>query len=109
MAEHTPEPWTYHHPWIYADLDEGMGTAIASVDESQTDFEDADGARIVACVNACAGIEHPEVLPEFLERVTDLFEWIGSLPKNEVLDGWRDVIRLYDRLGVASWVPWDKG
>jgi len=52
---HGPEPWSY----------EGRGTLVDADDESITYFthewgedvlSDADAERIVACVNACAGI-----------------------------------------------------
>lgn len=65
MPEHTPEPWKRNGPWIVAP----KGATIAmpfclglSHSESEKrisgDECDANIDRIVACVNACAGISN---------------------------------------------------
>jgi len=49
MSKHTPEPWIYHS-------DTGVIQYVGSCDMS-----DADAERIVACVNACAGIPTDDI------------------------------------------------
>jgi hypothetical protein len=51
---HTPEPWTADIPYIHAGDDD---TNIAEVyGERMADLTWANARRIVACVNACAGM-----------------------------------------------------
>jgi len=76
MSKHTPEPWHYD-PAIEIRYDSQTGKpyerrmdwilsgeiTVASV--FRADFLEADALRIVACVNALAGIEDPEkTIPE---------------------------------------------
>jgi hypothetical protein len=53
---HTPEPWRFNE--AQADIDGQNGEAIAVCYWNDDDGEGAllNGRRIVACVNACAGI-----------------------------------------------------
>lgn len=54
------EPWTHTWPdWIRTN--DGSLVRTPKMVE-----------RIVTCVNACAGIPHPERLPELVEAVTEL-------------------------------------
>ena len=78
-ARHTPEPWAVHE-WgspgsgrrfgiETADQRHGLA-AIAPNETASTmlsmDEHRANAHRIVACVNACAGIADPSVVPELL-------------------------------------------
>jgi hypothetical protein len=74
---HTPEPWLPKAPskvsglasaglWRIVNQD---GETIAKISQSATEEQDAaDAARIVACVNACAGI-NPEAVPDMLDAL----------------------------------------
>lgn len=86
--KHTKEPWAvdsvmseamhdiildYHAP------DGGYPTVVAMAHGYEDEFPsvleaEANARRIVACVNACAGIENPAALPEVLEAVRVLCE-----------------------------------
>ncbi len=61
MSKHTPEPWvTVTHANGTPTLIHGQASHIAecwSLDRVHTPT--ANAARIVACVNACAGMENP--------------------------------------------------
>jgi len=72
MNTHTPEPWiavprfTNHNddPYIrtnHAGMNHVVATMtrLADDDLADTPMAEANGARIVACVNACAGITDP--------------------------------------------------
>lgn len=77
-ATHAPEPWHVSRAGqpvgnYWADEAPGIaganGRAVAEIsdaDDSRADYLNATARRIVACVNACAGIE-----TEALERVTE--------------------------------------
>lgn len=60
MSAHTPEPWVIAegitHIWIRDN--DGGDTVFALHREDDRDAE-ANARRIVACVNACAGIDDP--------------------------------------------------
>lgn len=78
---HTKEPWAvdsvmseamhdiildYHAP------DGGYPTVVAMAHGYKDEFPsvleaEANARRIVACVNACAGIENPAAIPELIE------------------------------------------
>ena len=66
----TPEPWRVAENLVPNDVFEGFGPLILVETEdshicSLFDDNPADAARIVACVNACAGI-NPEAVPGLL-------------------------------------------
>lgn len=71
MAKHTPEPWRYPvNGSIFTPDQSGSrygsvllvnGTAMPSGNHPRSDEADANAARIVACVNACAGIPTKDV------------------------------------------------
>ena len=72
-AKHTPEPWGV---WLNPDggnlemiTDDGLARHIVYV-VGNTHEAKANGRRIVACVNACAGI-NPEAVPNLLEAAKD--------------------------------------
>ena len=79
MSKHTPEPWFYHRQgfstvYIEARIGGGMLQEIAACGPCQdgTEQQDENARRIVACVNACAGVD------------TDLLE-AGELDKPTML------------------------
>lgn len=61
---HTSEPWSIHDNGVYIELcgnNEKIGDVCASKyhrdeDENEVDFSRDNARRIVACVNACAGL-----------------------------------------------------
>ncbi|WP_071912756.1 hypothetical protein [Aeromonas sp. SCS5] len=58
MGKHTPEPWAVHQD---ASGDVFISSAVTSFHIAEVGSEDdetvfADASRIVACVNACAGL-----------------------------------------------------
>ena len=64
MSKHTPEPWFYHRQgfstvYIEARIGGGMLQEIAACGPCQdgTEQQDENARRIVACVNACEGID----------------------------------------------------
>ena len=64
MSKHTPEPWFYHRQgfstvYIEARIGGGMLQEIAACGPCQdgTEQQDENARRIVACVNACAGVD----------------------------------------------------
>jgi hypothetical protein len=70
MTAHTPEPWTTNPDinrlgWIIESSATGEEVAI-------TRFR-PNAARIVACVNACAGI-NPEAVPDMLAALQDALD-----------------------------------
>lgn len=84
MTKHTPEPWTAN-PNLKGD-GSFAGTLAIWTNSLQPKYIgeiplDANARRIVACVNACAGIPtealeelagHPNALREILAGVTDI-------------------------------------
>jgi len=52
---HTPEPWEYGNDSIWSACN-GEGNRMSEVAEF---VRACDGNRIVACVNACAGLDNP--------------------------------------------------
>lgn len=66
MSQHTPEPWyIFPNPWPPSIRTSERGYEIARVQSPYTnskyrDEERANGNRIVACINACAGIADPK-------------------------------------------------
>jgi len=71
---HTPEPWydssTGNHQGLV--LSEGDGQSVAVTYQGP-----ADAARIVACVNACKGL-NPEAVPEMLAALESFTRGIDS-------------------------------
>ena len=94
--QHTQEPWTVgtNHPCRILKV----GTTCYPCDEgTETDKEKANALRIVACVNACAGMEDPAAeLRQLRAALREACQYIpdGSVPM--------DVAR---RLTVAQGLP----
>lgn len=65
MSKHTPGPWYLKHSGTVASRESGDVIATTGYNVVVGSTEDEDNAvRIVACVNACAGIEN-DALAEF--------------------------------------------
>ena len=58
MSKHTQEPWKVCH-W----KDDRRGFEIADRNQNRVEFDmtEANARRIVACVNACAGVSNGEL------------------------------------------------
>lgn len=107
MSKHTPGPWRHEfetktrydsftgvpsherNDWIHA----GKDTTVALACTKAT--AEADAARIVACVNACEGIEDPADLrkqrDELLERSKNFMNFV--LESVEMRDAERARVR----------------
>lgn len=82
-TKHTPEPWFVKYvrcgldPFVAANPYEGhryfnVSTTIEILSDEDYPTKEADAERIVACVNAMAGIENPQKLRESWEAVKHL-------------------------------------
>jgi len=81
-TQHTPGPWEYSfdHRAISGLADSVSGqTLIADVDGLGRPglVIHANGHHIVACVNACEGI-NPKAVPELLGALQTLAEWVQA-------------------------------
>lgn len=63
---HTKEPWTDYAGGIFIVNETGETQIICTLEGRQNNIENA--ARIVACINACAGIDNPQ---EFIQKAKD--------------------------------------
>lgn len=88
--EHTPEPWELSlgriaHVRQSAEISDDniehvrICTCLSSLDSRQidgagSDTDDANAARIVACVNACAGIPNPAAIAEVIATLEAILE-----------------------------------
>lgn len=83
-TKHTPGPWGFNvgkngkvngfeAVRIYGKED--MVLDFAHCNPGQNEI---DAARVVACVNACEGIEDPSVVPDLLSGLKDLFQMIDE-------------------------------
>lgn len=63
--KHTPEPWRVHGVELFGSDEAGVWRTIAVADDDPIvrSADLADFRRIVACVNACAGIAADELEP----------------------------------------------
>ena len=72
-TRHTPEPWEIevwgHELFGVYPNPAGPEGVIARVTEGGAENK-ANAHRIVACVNACAGIADPSAVPDLLEAAT---------------------------------------
>jgi hypothetical protein len=110
-AQHTPGPWT-------AELDahgrgrvKGNGCWVATTwtnadDDSHKRYPaEANARRLVACLNACEGIEDPEnVIPQ-LRRANDLVQQLEPLriQRDELLEALKGVMNnCLDSDGLAE-------
>lgn len=79
MSEHTKEPWAV------APSNDG-GQHIGNVDGMVVIYQNRKNMdRIVACVNACAGI-NPEAVPEMLEALRGILDGIVATNKRNGIE-----------------------
>lgn len=86
MNKHSPEPWKleFCDGW-YIVAEDGVAICdVGDVHPAESDLEkwQETGNRIVACVNGCAGIDKPEVVPEIVSALEAA--WVQI---EEYLDG----------------------
>lgn len=81
MNEHTPTPWAHCEEVKYPHRYEGHAIRSAAEEEvteglgsivSPTVFGRGNAERIVACVNACEGIENPAAIPRVIQALEEL-------------------------------------
>ena len=90
-TKHTPEPWALvprftnrnDDPYIrtnHAGMNHVVATLTRLVDDDLADTPraEANGARIVACVNACAGIDDPMELRKQRDYLMALVNELGE-------------------------------
>ena len=80
--KHTPEPWHVTTGSIYSPTGATIAHMHREPERGNTirPVERDENARhIVACVNACAGIENPEALPEALTAAQNLIHMYDNL------------------------------
>lgn len=85
MNKHTPEPWEVDSMMVVgprSEADDQTFGMIIGLADIYGDNEKADATRIVACVNALAGIDDPEA---FMQDVRGFFS--GERPDHTLLDG----------------------
>jgi hypothetical protein len=85
-APHTPEPWRVEdESTIYGSrANRGDKFEIADCKGYLTE-RNTNAARIVACVNACAGIPNERLVhvPELLETLHDVAQYVGGWDEPE--------------------------
>jgi hypothetical protein len=72
--EHTLEPWYSVGPYVKKQRQHDTVLVAACNHPISPDEEEANAARIVACVNACAGMEDPLVEITSLRKRLDRCE-----------------------------------
>jgi hypothetical protein len=102
MTQHTPEPWKVDNEWPCSIVDSTDISIIECWDEGDNgnSFEPydikateenarANARRIVACVNACAGIVNPDIkIPKLQEALIEAVEQLqkAEQQRDELLD-----------------------
>ena len=71
MINHTKEPWDGDGAAIFTDID----IAMCVDHDVGREISIANARRIVACVNACAGIADPSAIQDALRDLQDLVKW----------------------------------
>lgn len=83
-TKHTPEPWVLNK-WQGIEDARGMtievcGVALPTGRVPEDHTGHANAARIVACVNACAGI-NPDAVPDLLAALKDATALLDAIAK----------------------------
>lgn len=84
-TKHTAEPWKRHgvHPhYILAEVDGGKVATVATTYQSKSCDLEANAARIVACINACAGVDDPLEAIQVLRDTRDHLKGIEDIEGN---------------------------
>jgi hypothetical protein len=79
--KHTPEPWEKIEDWV-----KKGGEKVALVYGIDNTQEHANAARIVACVNACAGMDDPAAEIERLRAIESDMPEVLRLVKMTMLE-----------------------
>lgn len=82
--------WTSHALTTIMD-ENGDFVAECSGSGSTSEESERRAARIVACVNACEGIEDPSVIPEILALLRAMEDVTFVEPQQPRLRNWKDV------------------
>ena len=90
MSEHTKGPWRtgYRYPCRIISYVGNIpaSTCLPEDEGTESDEQKANAARIVACVNACEGI-NPEAVPDAMEALRNiaiapcLYAMLGDEPE----------------------------
>ena len=103
MSEHTKEPWKAAHEegdnaelWIY-NSEVGSKQYAIGVLFSLNPSAEKDASRIVACVNACAGISNEELELHNVKPVKAASDYISSL-EAQLAESQRQIAELRDAL-----------
>lgn len=92
---HAEEPWQYT-PESVVMSGNVIGRIIAICDRFGDKRDQANAARIVSCVNACAGFEDPEnLVSEYKSAITLLQKACNQ--RDEMLSLIREMVELKDR------------
>ena len=75
MTSHTPTPWVVRGSRIYDANDEETAVATRASPRNRAHTKETAN-RIVACVNACAGI-NPEAVKDLRSVLTNALKWWG--------------------------------
>lgn len=85
MSEHTPEPWEarlHEDPqWMVR----VKGSPLGAVCLTSQGNDEANARHIVACVNACEGI-NPEAVPELLAASKAVWKWHNQQSERGPMD-----------------------
>jgi hypothetical protein len=94
-VEHTPEPWrAVHHNRAASILSDSHGPIAGTEGDSVPVAEQHENAnRIIACVNACAGIADPQ---SAIAAARDALKWAlanVTAPDDECMDDIGDFLK----------------
>lgn len=112
-AKHTPEPWAFsperhtHDCFIHQEgavprngyISPEDGGVVGS--SEWTWLKDEDARRIVACVNACAGIADPEALRRERDEAVEVLREIAAMDGLTICGPRHDEERLHEE-GAAK-------
>jgi len=101
---HTKEPWTTPEdgvaPFATILIEDASGDTTIAATPSDDEQCRANAQRIVACINACAGIPDPSVIPEIVDLLLDLDDLTASAFRGYVRRSKLKVLRLLERAGA---------
>ena len=106
LMKYTPEPWAAHfsgsHGQTIVDWPAGLGLIAVPSARATIDEQDANAHRLVACVNACEGI-NPETVPKLLAIAKEVVlfapEYAGNDDLNAALSDLEAIIGLAEPEG----------
>jgi hypothetical protein len=119
--KHTPEPWRVSGKIVNTQnvvsikaIDKTISTLAADEFRNCTIEEvNANAARIVACVNACAGMDDPaaeiERLRDMEKNIAPIMQTVRSLAQHISRDKSIDQMTRLEALGLLMAIPAEKG